>query len=280
MKAYSKYMDNVSVSDTLHQRIMSYADISRAKRHSIIVKRYAIAVACLVVVLLGVFIMPKLMQYNIIPTSDDGFAVLQPDSRMPTPSVLEKYSLYFNRAEGQAEAKIYIPGHYWEELTANEIKSLFPMLSNTHTVQGAANFQSDENGTALFNINLNAESASGLESYIQIAPGEIALDYVFDTETKSSDVLGTAVTAGYFETGPNKVGIRNSIYFAAFKLSEIAYYVELNGAEAEKEALKQEIIELVGLLIEGGAANIDIFHPFMPEVRVDRMSLDEARSDH
>lgn len=71
------------------------------------------------------------------------------------------------------------------------------------------------------------------------------LDYVFDVETKTSDLLGTEVTAGYFETRPNSRGLKNIIYFAAFQLADLAYYVELGGPEAEKEALKHETSELV-----------------------------------
>lgn len=279
MKAYNEYMNKISVSGTLHQRLVSCADNARPERRPIMIKRYAATFACLAVVLLGVFTIPKLMQHNVTPTPGNTPSALQPGSSTPIPSVSNKYTLDFNRADGQVAANIYIPGHFWQELTANEIKAVFPALENTHTIKATANFQSDENGVTLFNIDANAKSVSGLETYIQVAPGEIVLDYVFDSETKSSDILGTAVTAGYFETEPNSKGLKNVIYFATFKLSDVAYYVELGGAEAEKEVLKSEISELIGLLIEGGAANLDVFHPVVPELREDRLSLDEARAD-
>jgi hypothetical protein len=243
------------------------------------IKRYAVYFACLTVFLLGVFIIPKLMQHNVKPTPDDRHSVLQHDTRTPLPSKSNKYSLDFNRADRQSGSKIHIPGHFWQKLTDDEIKAVLPALVNTHTIKATANFQSDENGTTLLNIDVNAESVSGLETYIRIAPGEIELDYVFDSETKSSDVLGIAVTAGCFETKPNSKGIRNVICFATFKLSDVAYYVELGGAETEKEALKNKISELIGLLIEGGAADLDVFHPVVPELREDRLSLGEARAD-
>jgi hypothetical protein len=279
MKAYNKYMDKISVSSTLHQRIMSCADNARSERRPIIIKHYAAAFACLAVVLLGVFTIPKLMQRNLTPTPDDRHSVLQTGSRTPIPSVSNKYTVDFNKAYGQVAANIYIPGHFWQELTANEIKAVFPELENTHIIKATANFQSDENGATLFNIDANAKSTSGFKTYIQIAPGGIELDYVFDSETKSSDVLGTAVTAGYFETKPNSKGLKNVIYFATFKISDVAYYVELGGAEAENEDLKNEISKIIGLLIEGGAADLDVFHPVVPELREDRLSLDEARTD-
>ncbi|MDD4403008.1 MAG: hypothetical protein PHI24_14470, partial [Desulfitobacteriaceae bacterium] len=279
MKAYNKYMDKISVSSTLHQKIMSRADNARTKHRPIMIKRYTAAFACLAVVLLGVFTIPKLTQHNVTPTPGDSPSVLQPDSRSPITSVQNKYTLDFNRADGQAVANIYIPGHFWQELTANEIKAVFPMLKNTHNIKATANFQSDKNGATLFNIDAHAISAAGLKTYIQLAPGEVVLDYRFDVETKSSNILGTAVTAGCFETKPNSKGLKNVIYFATFKLSDVAYYVELGGAEAKKEALKNEISEIIGLLIEGGAADLDVFHPVVPELREDRLNLDEARAD-
>lgn len=278
MKAYNKYMNKISVSSTLHQKIMSRAD-ARPKRWPIMIKRYTAAFACLTVVLLGVFTIPKLMQHNVTPTPGDSPFILQPDSKSPITSVLNKYTLDFNRAKGQAAANIYIPGHFWQELTPNEIRAVFPILKNQHNIKATANFQSDGNGATLFSIDAHAISAAELETYIQLAPDEVVLDYVFDSETKSSDVLGTAVTAGYFEAAPNSKGLKNIIYFATFKLSDVAYYVELSGAEAKKEVVKNEISEIIGLLIEGGTADLDVLHPVVPELREDRLSLDEARAD-
>ena len=167
MKVYNKYMDKISVSSTLHQKIMSRAD-ARPKRWSIKIKRYTAAFACLAVVLLGVFTIPKLTQHNVTPTPGDSPSVLQPDSRSPITSVQNKYTLDFNRADRQAAANIYIPGHFWQELTAIEIKAVFPILKNTHDIKATANFQSDENGETLFNIDANAISAAGLKTYIQL----------------------------------------------------------------------------------------------------------------
>lgn len=279
MKAYNKYMDNILVSSTLHQKIMSRADDARPKRWTIMIKRYTAAFACLAVVLLGVFTIPKLKQHNVTPTPGDNPSVLQPDSSTPVPDALSKYTLYFNKADSQTAYKIAIPGHFWQELTDEELNAVFPSLTETHSITATANFRSDESGASLFNIDAHAVSAARLKTYIQLAPGEVVLDYGFDVETKISDVLGTAVTAGYFETKPNSEGLRNVICFASFKLSGLGYYVELGGAEAEKETLKEEFTALIGALIKGETADISVFHPIIPELRNDRLSLDEARTD-
>ena len=279
MKAYNEYMNNISVSDTLHQKLVSCVSNTKPEHHPNKIRRYAAAFACLAVVLLGIFAMPQLMQHNIPPTPGDNPSVLQPGSITPMPSAPSKYTLDFNKADAQVAADIAIRGHFWQELITDELKAVFHRLADTHTITATANFSSDENGAALFSIDAHAVSASGLETYIQIAPGKVVLDYVFSSETKTSDVLETAVTAGYFETKTNSKGLRNVVYFATFKLSGVAYYVELGGAEAEKEALKNEVSELIGLLIEGGAADLDVLHPVVPELREERMDLDEAHAD-
>ncbi len=67
MKAYNEYMDNISVSDTLHHRFVSCAADIRPTRRPIIARRYATAFACLAVILLGVLTVPRLLPENAIP---------------------------------------------------------------------------------------------------------------------------------------------------------------------------------------------------------------------
>ena len=267
MKAYNKYMDNISVSSTLHQKIMSRADDAKQKRWPIMLKRHTAVLACLAVVLLVLFTIPKLTQYNVTPTPG------------AVPDASSKYTLYFNKADSQTADKIAIPGHFWQELTEEELKTVFPSLIETHNITATANFQSGESGASLFNIDAQAISSGGFKTYIQLAPGEVVLDYGFGVESKASDVFGITVMAGYFETKPNSKGLKNIIYFATFKLSDVAYYVELGGAEKEKEVVKNEISEIIGLLIKGGTADIGVFQPVVPELRNDSLSLDEARAD-
>lgn len=279
MKAYKEYMNKITVSGTLHQRLVSCAGNGGSDHRPVLGKYFAVVAASLVLVIVGIFCIPKLLQNTAPPIQDDNSWGLQPGTGTPVPDTIDKYTLVFNEANAQLAKDIGIPGHFWQELTSDELNTIFPGLQNTHTVTATANFQSGENGVGLFNIDAHAVSASGLRTYIQIAPDEVKIDYRFEEETKTSDVLGTKVTAGYFETKPNSKGLRDIIYFATFKLSDTAYYVELGGIETEKEELRNEVTELIGLLIEGGPADLNIFHPVVPELREDRLNLDEARSD-
>lgn len=295
MKAYNEYMNRISVSETLHRKILAGRNSTVSARLSIIVRRFAVVSFCFTVILLSLVIVPKLLQYIPASMPGDNSSVLQPDMGRPTPddnsSVLppdkdisasdlsEDYTLIFNKAGMQSTSKIHIPGHFWQELSNDELQAIFPGLFRKYNVTATANFTSDENGAALLNIDAHTTSASGLNAYIQIAPGETSVDYILDGDTNTTDVSGTEVTAGYFESNPNSKGQRSIICFASFKLSDISYYVELGGREAEKEAAKEDITTLIGLLVKAGAADLDILNPVIPELREDRLNLDEAYAD-
>ncbi len=281
MKAYNDYMDNISVSDTQHRRFVTCAATVKPSRRSIMARRYAAAFACLAVILLGALTVPRLLQNNVVPAPGSNPLLSQPGASTSVPIPANDYTLIFNKASRQVSAdKTYIPGHFWQELTAAELQKVFSGLADTHTLTATVNFKSDETGAALFNIDAHAVSTGGLKTYIQIAPGEAVADYVLDGDSKISDVLGTAVTAGYFETKPNSKRQRNVIYLASFNLSGLGYYVELSGGEAESAVLQVELSSLVGLLIKGGAADLSIFNnPVIPELREDGLDLKEAYAD-
>lgn len=279
MKAYKEYMNKITVSSALHQKLVSCADNAGPERRHSMIKCYAAIFACLVVTLIGVFILPTLMQHNVMPKPDDSPWVMQPNTSTPASDASSEYSLIFNKAKVQLANDISITGHFWQELTADEIDTVLPGLTDTHTVTATANFQSDDNSVTLFNIDARAVSTSGFKTNIQIAPDIVIVDYRLEGKTKTSDVHGTEVTAGYFETKSNSKGRKNVIYFATFKLLDIAYYIELGGTETERESLRNEISELIGLLIKGDTPDLNIFHPVVPELRDDRLNLDEARAD-
>lgn len=259
MKTYNDYMDTITVSDTLHRRLVSCAAAERPPRRLFRLKHYAAAAVCLAVILLGAAAVFQAQPPNTAPL---------PGNQAP---------LIFNKAGAITAANIAIPGHFWHDLTPAELAAVFPALPESYEVTATANSRGD--GT-LFNIDAQVLNASGAKTYIQIAPDKVALDYVLDGEVKASSVLGTAVTAGYFETKPNSRGQLNVIYFTKFGLSGLDYYVELGGAADKKEELQQELTTLIDLLISGGAADLSPFaNPTIPELREDRLDLSQARAD-
>jgi len=101
MKAYNEYMDNISVSDTLHRRFVScVANVSSSHR-PMIVRRYATAFACLVVILLGVLTVPRLLPENTMPITDSsqqpkttGPVVTKPDATSKPDATGQSLAIY------------------------------------------------------------------------------------------------------------------------------------------------------------------------------------------
>ncbi len=276
MKTYKEYMDHISVSDTFHRRIMLCVDRVKSNRHKTIIRPYAMVFACLVL-LLGIGTIPRLIEDNVPATKGKTPSTSHPGVSISIPEVGDEFKLFFNKADMVSGDNIYIWGHFWKELTAGDLQPVFPGVIKTYTVTGTANFQGD--GT-LINIEAHAVSDKGYSAYIQTAPEEVILDYVLDGKAKTSDVLGTAVTGGYFKTDKNSKGQRNIIYFASFKLAGISYYVELGGSEEDEIKLEQDISTLIGLIIQGGAADLSAFdNPTIPELREEDLTLKEAQSD-
>ena len=81
MKAYNDYMDNISVSDTMHRRFVLCATNARPERCPFTVRRYATAFACLAVILLGVLTVPRLLPDNVTPITGPS---QQPEATGPT----------------------------------------------------------------------------------------------------------------------------------------------------------------------------------------------------
>jgi hypothetical protein len=200
MKAYNKYMDKISVSNTLHEKIMSRTE-ARPKRWPIMIKRYTAAFACLALVLLGVFTIPKLTQHNVAPTPGNNQPALEPGTITPVPDSSSKYTLYFNEADSQSTAKtdIAIRGHFWQELTDEELKAIFPRLTETHAVTATANFQSDESRASLFNIDAQAVSSAGLRHISNSPLVKFYSTMGLMLKQKPQMSSDTACTAGYFE---------------------------------------------------------------------------------
>lgn len=239
MKAYKEYLDNISVSDTQHRKFVSYAINANSSHKTVGIRRYVPAFVCLAVVLLGVVIV-QLMQNHVSTPLNGGS---QPGASVLVPGITDQYALILNKATSKLPTdQTQSQGHFGRKLSSVELRAVFPSLADKYTIAATANFQS--NGT-LINIQANG-SVEGFSSYIQVAPGKIKFSYVMEGEVKTSNHLGAAITAGYYN------GKDSTIYFAYYELSGINYYVELNGGKAEKQQLPALLHRLIG----GGPANL------------------------
>ena len=172
---------------------------------------------------------------------------------------MDEYALVLNRADTAAPKSIAITGHFWEELSEEQIEALFPgdvseRLSDCE-ISGMVHFQSEDGENAsVFNVELQIITPSGCDVYVQLKQGEPVIDYLFDVGPQLSYIMGVPVTAGVFEGSWEA-------YFAEFKLGDLGYYVETNGGKAEKAAFA----DLLDKLISAGEADFSIFYPIEPK---------------
>ena len=262
MKNYNKYMNSITVSDSLHKRLVSCTSKNKQRYSK---KRLTPIFACFLAVLC---VLTVTIYYQT--HSDTGTL---PDSST------SNYTLLYNKASECVSCnKIAIKGHFWSELNESELKAVFPRLTE-HSITATVNYSSSNNEATIYNIEARTISKTGLKSYIQVALNKIELDYSFDVEAEKSSILETEITAGYYEGKPNSKGISNIVYFANFQLLDKHYYVQLGGNKPQKQQLEQEFTSLIATLVKGGAADMNVFNPVIPELRDDKLSLSEARSD-
>ena len=191
------------------------------------------------------------------------------------------YTLHFNHVASRPadKARINLPMMFGQALTENEIEAIFPSLHQARTIKAAANFFYHD--SSLYNIEARVSSEAGLTTIVLIARDRVVLDYGLGENAETSEVMGTPVTAGYTADCPNsETGERTICLLAESQLGGVGYYLELSGDASREKEMRQELAEVIGLLISGGAADLGILNPSRPEGwRSDRLTLEEARAD-
>ncbi len=76
---------------------------------------------------------------------------------------------------------------------------------------------------------------------------------------ETSEVNGVSIIAGYWITKPNSKGEQNVIYYAAFALGACKVYLENAGAKDEREAIKDQLAEVLQKVIENGEPDVAAF---------------------
>lgn len=261
MNEYKNYMDNVSVDMTLHKKIMKRLTKSSlpAQRKSAL-NRYAASIVCAALMLIALLNVPKMIPSNT-----------------KNPQYKKQYTLFFNNAKYQNEQgqfdknKKYIPGYFTQELSKDDISTLFKStgIIEGRRLKGSFGFTGEG---VLDGVTVICEKDNLITS-IQLAIGPVWVDYNYPEEPEISNVNGVLVTAGYWNS-PYTNG--EAIYYASFEIGQTGYYLEVNGDEKAKE----ELTYLVNLIVEGGAVDLSQIKPdFIPKWREDKFTLAQAKAD-
>lgn len=194
-----------------------------------------------------------------------------PNESEQTPYDNPQYTLNFNHTDIEIAYNLYIKGHFWEELSCEQIDIILPIISKKHQVDGTINYSHSDGNITIFSIDTIVKIKKNQNVKITISPDEVAKCYIIDGESILSDIEGITVEAGIF-TGTNN---GNVIYYADFKIDNVAYYVEFAG-DKEEEAF---FTNIVADIILGGKADLSIFNPIAPELRDDNLTEEEAYTE-
>lgn len=273
INSWNKVNPEQAAQEHMLRNILMASDPQRTRRYYL--KKYVPIVACMVIILVLLAAWPKALRTNMpsMPNTE-----MTDKGSMPIPSKTENNQdlqiatvpLHFNQTDWEIEDKKSIPLHFWNTLTDSQLQKVFHSLVKEYTIEATANY----NGSNLSLFNIEARLASlhtDKDLHVLIArDAPPTMCYAFNTETKTTDVYGVEVMAGTFE----EIGM--TVYFASWTTGGVGYSVELSGGEAAKE----ELTEVVSRLVYDGGADLSVFaNPKAPELRDDRLSLEEVRSD-
>jgi len=254
--------------------------------------------ACLAVLLFGIWIIPRI-GYRYLPEnismnrpgaeipngySNPGSMELLPVLPQPVLPPTRQYELTLNKMSSQTEPRLFIPGHFWHELTVEQLHAILPNGGMNFPVSATAHYYGDG---VLFDVSIIEIQPDGnatkfndvyMRTTIQISSGAIFTCALFDYDPIISYVHDVPVTAGVFDR--SFAGHVNDIalYIANFELDGIAYRIQLNDSVAGGNGLNR-LTEIVNTIIQNGTADLSILNnPVIPELRDERLTLDEARA--
>jgi hypothetical protein len=232
-------------------------------RRFLSLRRFGVILACAAAIALAIRIVPQLVN--------------------PPQIAVPPIALVFNRVEGDTApmegdvslSNRYIPGYFTQKLSEDDVAALFgdawPRLSEDYRMSAEAGFSGEGE---LERVSVTCElRATGRVVSIVMAQGAVPMDVLYPEEAESTDVNGTAVTAGFWESPSDG---RPTLHYASFILGETGYYIEGAGDEAARD----EITAFVATIIGSGAADLGRITPdYIPEWREDDVTLAEALSD-
>jgi len=292
MKGYRDYMNNRAVDPILHEKIMRKVTQQPMKRP---VLRYAMAAACVAVLMIGIRIMPEFFSNHNganginLPNGypPNGIVVgLEPP---PNGNETEEFhALVFNDWVGaMGGAAISAPGRimsdFAHDLTEEQFVAIFPTLNssqfNARVSYRLARGDYFQGMATVFAYDFDDDSGVHIR-LSQAMDAHVDGPLFSDGETYISYVHGVSVTA-FIHSRYGIVGDELlSMYAvrASFTQHGIAYNV--NYANVCEYSAKSRITEIVNQLIIGGAADWSVLaDPVVPELRNEELTLEQARLD-
>ncbi len=255
MKGYIDYMDNVTVSEQLHTKIMTGLK-HKPVRRSLPFRRYAAACACAAI----------------------AFVVLWVSVLSGPSGYVSDEALVFNQAKHSPAlaTKRHIPGYFQEELSQETTQNLLGdawdfLRDSGYTITATAGFTGD--GT-LDGITVLSTSKGNQQIRVMIAGNALTVDrQLFARDPLISKGFGPSIMAGHW-VDPSDAN--KGIYFAAFQLNGTDFYIETT---SHKDA-DEEVTKLVNKLLATANTDLSGIAPsHIPEWREDELTIAQAQAD-
>ena len=300
MRGYKNYMNARTVDPVLHDKIMQRVTQNpKPTYQKRFVVRYAMAAACVAVLLFGLWAVPGFLNNHNVTNDPNGFFANLPGDPQnrgnnghtatdPTqneapgnneetnevqPPELEFtiYALVFNDIQYEMSASRIMPDFAYD-LTDEQFSVIFPTLDRSH-FEAVVSYWLPRGE---FFLGLTEVSAHDPNGQASITAAESVTSFINPPDKPAdlqiSYVHGIEVTAIVGEAYP-MYAVR-----AEFVLGSIGYNIRY--FDYDSEVAKERLTALVNGIIYGGAPDWSVLaDPIVPELRNEEMTLEQARID-
>lgn len=185
----------------------------------------------------------------------------------------ENTSLFYNEASNIISTSLTkIPGHFWQEIKEDDKYAVFGSLAKKYSIDATANFSKTEEGVRFINVKGTIIISEDLNISLTVSAEEIADCCIFeDNNQKETDVNGVSVLAGRYKY----LNRPEQTYLARFRIADTFYLVKMAGTEEHEKHFS----ELVNAVTLSNQPDFSAITPIVPELKDERLTLDEAFSD-
>lgn len=255
------------------------------QRKKLLVKPFFIAASLLVIVLtVAVFSLNNNAPTLLSPSSDttnsiNESVISNSDGHITSTAVepiesstAESVSIFYNETDKMVGSLLKIPGHFWQKLSEEETHSVFGNLADRYEVTATANFSKENKNISLFDIQATIQTENGSEINLTISKNPIYNCYVLEKDnTIKTDINGVPVIFGIYKNESSDT----QTFFAEFNSDSIYYSAQMSSASKNEEYFSLFINELT----VSKKINLDAVTPVAPELKDEKLTLEEAYTD-
>lgn len=264
-------------------KLILEADLPQRKK--LLVKPFFIAASLLVVILTAATFALKLNTPPLIsPTAattgssnetvtDNSTESIVSTSTEPTTNATnESTDIFYNETDKAVGSLLKIPGHFWQELSDTEKFSVFGSLADKYTINATANFSKENKSIQLFDIRATVQIENNLAVNLTTSQNQIYDCYVLQKDSiRRTKINGVSVVLGIYKTESSAV----QTFFAELNIDNVNYFAEMKSTEENEPYFSQFINELT----LNKNADLTIIVPVVPELKDEKLTLDETYAD-